>query len=119
MTYFLAAGFLKEDLSELRAGLEKLRRLLQLSDTEKDKLLTEYVHKGVLTTYKQLLQDTVDELVETVTRTHQVLSQIPSEPLIYTGPESTEEIIARLNRLLIREEQQEAYVADSVRLAGS
>ncbi len=104
MTRFLAAGFLREDLKELHEGLAGLRRVLDMSAEEKEKLLDDLAQQGRFTTYDQLIWQTVGDLLQTAARAHQLVDDLPSDPLIYTGDEATDQLITKLEWLLHQQE---------------
>jgi hypothetical protein len=116
VTNFLSAGFLEEDLDELRHGLRFLQRLLNSSSEEREAILTEYAENNHFTTYDQLLRQTLDGLVYTAERAHNILAELPSDPLVYTGPGSTSDVIRMLEKLI--HEQRTEKDAVEVREVG-
>jgi len=114
VTNFLPAAFIKDNMEELREGLQFLQRLLDSSAKERELILEEQARQGCYTTYDQLLWQTVGELLHVSQRTCDVLDDLPSDPVIYTGPGSTSEVIRMLERLMYehRKKKQPADIRE-------
>lgn len=89
MTHFLRANFVAERLRIIHDELTTLKASLG------QRILTE--NCGDCTAQDALA---VDYLLEVCGEITDLLEQLPCQPLVYTGEESTEEVIGLLNRLL-------------------
>ena len=84
MTHFLSCGFLRDYLTEIMESAARLDRLLEGSGRAPDdeaRLAAGFI------------ADRARQAVE-------LLDSMPCEPLVWTGPGSTEEVIRRLEEML-------------------
>lgn len=91
MTNFLAAGIINETISDINQKARELKELL----AEKK--------------YDQL-QKSLDELEEMALEVWVFIERFQCEPLIYTGPGKTEEVIKRLEWALAFSEEDLAQL---------
>jgi hypothetical protein len=114
VTNFLPAGFLKEDIDELREGLAFLRQLVNSSTEEKRAIVRSRAREnGGYMTYSQLVLQTIEELAETIEGLDDILSRLPADPIVYTGELENCELIRLLNQLLFQ--HQHAQDAEKFR----
>jgi len=100
MTNFLRTGFLGERFKEIAEAADYLERLLGLSGPERKKLLYQYAKRGHKTTVKEELRRTAHSIASKAREAADFMDQLPSQPLIYTGPGDTETVIAMLEGLV-------------------
>ncbi|MHB9058483.1 MAG: hypothetical protein ACYC53_06660 [Bacillota bacterium] len=100
MTNFLRTDFLRERFRDIAEAAEYLDHLLTLSAPERRKLLYRYAKQGHKTTVKKELIRTVQSIAGMAGETAEFMDQLPSQPLIYTGPGDTERVIEMLEGLV-------------------
>lgn len=86
MTFFLPAGIINETVSDINQKAGELKNFLSENNRER-------------------LEETVNELEEMSLNLWVFIEQFNCQPLIYTGPGSTEEIIRRLEWALAFSEE--------------
>lgn len=99
MTNFLEVGSMREELAEILASAAEIHRLLAMSASERLAIEQSRVRQGDLTTVSQDLQSTTLQIVSRCEEMLSFLDRFESEPIIYTGPGSTQEVLAKLQRL--------------------
>jgi hypothetical protein len=99
---FLAAGFLKEEFDRIAALCEYLETLLKAGPEERARVEDWLESSGTGGPVEEEVRRTVALIAERARYAREVLTRLPCEPLIYTGPESTAEMIDRLEGLLGR-----------------
>lgn len=99
MTNFLEVGSMREELAEILASAAEIHRLLALSASERLAIEQSRVRQGDLTTVSQDLQAAAVAIVSRCEEMLTFLDRFESEPIIYTGPGSTQEVLTKLQRL--------------------
>jgi hypothetical protein len=100
MTHFLEVGSMREDLHEIHASAQHLRRLLVMTPDQRASLEQARIQQGDLTTHTD---DVRFALATILTRSEDLvdlLDQFESDPIIFTGAGSTTSVLAMLERLL-------------------
>lgn len=99
MTHFLPAGFLRERVETLYRGILRLSDLL-------DEDVPPFLKSGAAERPAlAAVQELVRELREEALEMKEILEGLPSEPVVYTGEGSTEEVIRLLEEALNRLER--------------
>lgn len=117
-TNFLAAGFIREQLDDVRDNAEYLKRLLAMTDEERDLLVDRYAAQGYYTSFVREVEKALDAIVAGAREVHTFISNLSSQPIIYTGEGDTQQVIDMLERLLMLY-QSGAPAPDTRRVVGS
>jgi len=96
VTYFLAAGFIPEELEIMQQAAHEARTLTEGFATEAGSASLPLRHA-------ERLQYLIGEFGRRCDRLCELIDRLHCEPLIYTGTGATQEVIDRLERLLCRE----------------
>jgi|GEM_PF-1622720 len=100
MTHFLEVGSMREELGEIVELAKHLRRLLAVTPDQRLRIERDRIAQGDITTIGEEIQVAVTELVERAEELAGFLDRFESNPVIYTGPGSTQEVMALLARLV-------------------
>lgn len=100
MTHFLEVGSMREDLAEILKGAQWLKRLLSMSQSERQAIEQARVRQGDMTTINQDAQAALQAILDRSEELIRFLDRFESSPIIYTGEGSTQEVLARLQRLV-------------------
>ncbi len=100
MTNFLRTDFLRERFKDIAEAAEYLEYLLGLSGPERKKLLYRYRKRGFKTTVKDEMARTARSIAAKAKASAEFMDQLPSQPVIYTGPGDTEAVIRMLEALV-------------------
>lgn len=95
MTNFLPACFIKERIAEIGEGLDYLLTVLQEADGNHEPG-SEHLSEKVSEEVRQVIGNLKLKAAET----SEFMQRFPSDPLIYTGEGSTDQVIAMLESLL-------------------
>lgn len=90
---------MREDLAEIQKSAQALKRLLSMSHSERLAIEQSRVRQGDVTTINQ---DTLAAVQAILARSEELLTfldRFESSPIIYTGDGSTQEVLAKLQRL--------------------
>lgn len=117
-TNFLAAGFLQEQLKDVRDKAEYLKRLLAMTEDERDLLVDRYAAQGYYTTFVREVENALNCVVDGARELDAFMNRLQCQPIIYTGEGETQQVIDMLERLLALY-QAGAPAADNRRAAGS
>jgi len=101
VTNFLSAAFVKERLTEVRDGLVYLHYLVHLGDEERERLQDEWRRKGKPRSLHQEMDATLHKLISSCEETCQFMEGLPSDPILYTGGGSTQQVIDMLEQLIL------------------
>ncbi|MFZ5824432.1 MAG: hypothetical protein ACOY94_08900 [Bacillota bacterium] len=99
MTHFLEVGSMREDLAEILKSAQWLKRLLSMSQSERMAIEQARVRQGDMTTINQDTQAALQTILERSEELLGFLDRFESSPIIYTGEGSTQEVLAKLQRL--------------------
>lgn len=99
-THFLPAGAFSDILKDIRDRTQYLKHLLELTDGEREGLVARYASEGYYTTFHHEVEKTVLGLAKETDNLWRITDSFQSEPLLYTGEGTTEQIIALLTQLL-------------------
>ncbi len=99
-THFLPAGAFRDILKDIRDRSQYLKHLLELTNDEREGLIAQYAAEGYYTTFHHEVEKTVLGLAKETDNLWRVLDSFQSEPLIYTGEGTTEQVIALLTQML-------------------
>lgn len=97
--HFLEVGSMREELAEILKQAQWLTRLLSMNHTERQAVEQARVRQGDLTTINQEIQAALSDILERSEELVTFLDRFESSPLIYTGEGSTQEVLAKLQRL--------------------
>ncbi|MHB8926271.1 MAG: hypothetical protein ACYC9Q_01230 [Bacillota bacterium] len=100
MTNFLRTDSLRERFKDIAEAAEYLEYLLGLSGPERKKLLYRYRKRGFKTTVKDEMARTARSIAAKAKASAEFMDQLPSQPVIYTGPGDTEAVIRMLEALV-------------------
>ncbi|HEY3314114.1 MAG TPA: hypothetical protein VGL40_02360 [Bacillota bacterium] len=100
MTNFLRVDFLRERFREIVEAADYLDRLLEMKGPERRKLVRAYARKGFKTSVKLELKRTVRAIKLYAQGSAEMMDQLPSQPVIYTGAGDTSEVIEMLEALV-------------------
>lgn len=90
---------MREDLGEILKSAEFLHRLLTMSPTERQVIEQARLRQGDLTTINEEIRAALSSILERSAELVTFLDRFESSPLIYTGEGSTQEVLAKLQRL--------------------
>lgn len=99
-TNFLAAGFLQEQVDDLFENAQHLKRLLEMTESERSLLVDRYAAQGYYTTFLREVEKTLNSLVSGAGELHDFLTKLQCQPIIYTGEGETQQVVDMLERLL-------------------
>ncbi|MGE5561075.1 MAG: hypothetical protein ACM3XN_08555 [Chloroflexota bacterium] len=99
MTNFLSAAAVSEAIQELHEGCRYLEMLLGMNDAERARFVAANARKGLPTTIDEEVRKTVESMRATAHAAKEFLDGMQSQPIIYTGEGSTEDVLAMLERL--------------------
>lgn len=98
MTYFLRlTGFL-ESLENIEQAARYIERLFSLSTEERKAFLDRISTQGHQVTYEGELRRALDTILAEVSAVKSVTSRFRSDPFVFTGSGSTEEVLDRLEQ---------------------
>lgn len=90
---------MREELAEIHKSAELLRRLLTMSHSERLALEQARVRQGDMTTVHQDMVAALQQILDRSEEMVSFLDRFESSPIIYTGEGSTQEVLAKLQRL--------------------
>ncbi len=100
MTHFLEVGSMREELGEILESAKRLRKLLSITPDQRLRIEKDRIQQGDMTTIADEIQATLGEILEQTEEMVNFLDRFESSPVIYTGPGSTQEVMALLQRLV-------------------
>lgn len=99
MTNFLEVGSMREELAEILKTAQWLHRLTAMSHSERQAIEQARVRQGDMTTINQEILAASHAIAERSEELISFLDRFDSSPIIYTGEGSTQEVLAKLQRL--------------------
>lgn len=100
MTHFLAVGFIRDSLHEIKQQAEALSTLVNMDEAQRQAYLRMRAAGNAPTTYQAALASGVRDLEESLRQLVATLEQFESDPVVYTGQGDTATVLAMLERLL-------------------
>jgi len=105
-------------LKEVRESAEYLKRLLAMTEDERDLLVDRYAAQGYYTTFVREVEKALNGVVDGTRELDTFMNKLQCQPIIYTGEGDTQQVIDMLERLLALY-QSGAPAADQRRAVGS
>lgn len=99
VTNFLSAAAVSEAIQELHEGCRYVEMLLNMSDAERARFAEANARKGMPTSVDEEVRNTVATMRETARAAKEFLDGLQSQPIIYTGEGTTDEVLAMVERL--------------------
>ncbi len=105
-------------MKEVRESAEYLKRLLAMTEDERDLLVDRYAAQGYYTTFVREVEKALNGVVDGTRELDTFMNKLQCQPIIYTGEGDTQQVIDMLERLLALY-QSGAPAADQRRAVGS
>ena len=99
MTHFLEVGSMREGLQEIHENTQWLARLLSMTAEQRAAMDKARLQQGELTTHTDEVKQALTAVLEQAEYMVRFLDQFESAPIIYTGPGTTAEVLAKLEQL--------------------
>lgn len=99
MTNFLSAAAVSEAIQDLHESCRYLETLLAMNESERARFAEANVRRGIPATVDEEVRKTVASMRETARAAKEFLDSLQSQPIIYTGEGTTEEVLALVERL--------------------
>ncbi|MDQ7792830.1 MAG: hypothetical protein RDU89_00255 [bacterium] len=103
LSRFLRVGFIEERLAQIARAGEFAAALVDMDETARRRFLARLAEDGE----PPSAQDEITRALRTIVRlskdTSRFLANLPCQPLLYTGPESTDTVVRHLEYLVGKE----------------
>ena len=99
VTNFLSAAAVSEAIQELYGGCRYVETLLGMSEIERARFVEASTQKGLAITVDEEVRGTVATMRETAQVAKEFLDGLQSQPIIYIGEGTTDDVLALIERL--------------------